>query len=633
MKIKEIRDNQWLGVPEKPVRPRTFRAGKLTMEFVEGRVLNVRASGKKLVDEVYFALRDYNWGTIPYDMEDIDIEEAEDSFRITFKAVHNWGEIQFQWEGTVTGRPESVIEYSFHGQARGDFLRNRIGFCVLHPAGCAGMDCEVEHFLTGPEKGTLPDLICPRQPFVDIKSITHYPTEGMALKVAFEGDIFEMEDQRNWTDASFKTYCTPLSLPFPTQVCKGDQIRQSVTLMLLEDGSFVEAAVQEEGVVAMGEIPLREKGISLGSCITRPLSELQIQRAAALGLSHLRLDYHFRNGDRGRVMELFQQAKILETNVILALFFTDQWENEVERLNAFLSESKNQISGMLIFQEGVGVISQEILDQIRRSLKEWNIPMGSGTDAFFTQINRQRLARESMDFISYSNNPQVHAFDNTSIMSTTEGQRANLKSCAALYPGLPVWVSPITFRMRWNPDATGREIRRTGELPSDVDPRQMSLFGASWFLRSVAACIEGGAAGMTCFELTGSKGLMEEAEPERDYRFPAAPDMLYPLYFAFYGLRNLTSYRAGVRISEAVTAIVLRGEQNIRLILANPRGSSVKVQVENRGAPAWGIYIAQKQAIELAQKETFSTRDPLWHRLDLTNPVVLEPYAILIAEY
>ena len=34
---------------------------------------------------------------------------------------------------------------------------------------------------------------------------------GIELKLLFEGDLFEMEDQRNWTDASFKTYCTPQS--------------------------------------------------------------------------------------------------------------------------------------------------------------------------------------------------------------------------------------------------------------------------------------------------------------------------------------------------------------------------------------------------------------------------------------
>ena len=37
----------------------------------------------------------------------------------------------------------------------------------------------------------------------------------MWANVAFDGDIFEMEDQRNWTDASYKIYSTPLRLPFP----------------------------------------------------------------------------------------------------------------------------------------------------------------------------------------------------------------------------------------------------------------------------------------------------------------------------------------------------------------------------------------------------------------------------------
>ncbi|NLM73916.1 MAG: hypothetical protein GX184_07835, partial [Clostridiaceae bacterium] len=121
------------------------------------------------------------------------------------------------------------------------------------------------------------------------------------------------------------------------------------------------------------------------------------------------------------------------------------------------------------------------------------VPVGSGTDAFFTQINRERLPKDIMDFVCYSNNPQVHAFDNDSIMSTVEGQVANLESCARLYPGLPVWVTPVTLKMRWNPDATGEVIIRRGQVPPDVDIRQMSLFTASWFLRSLAACIRGGA--------------------------------------------------------------------------------------------------------------------------------------------
>ena len=57
----------------------------------------------------------------------------------------------------------------------------------------------------------------------------------------FSGDIFEMEDQRNWTDASYKTYSTPLALPFPVEVTAGTSIAQSVTLTL--EGDHIEEQV------------------------------------------------------------------------------------------------------------------------------------------------------------------------------------------------------------------------------------------------------------------------------------------------------------------------------------------------------------------------------------------------------
>ena len=45
-----------------------------------------------------------------------------------------------------------------------------------------------------------------------------------------EGDTFEMEDQRNWTDASYKTYVRPLALPWPYTLAKGTVIEQAVRL-------------------------------------------------------------------------------------------------------------------------------------------------------------------------------------------------------------------------------------------------------------------------------------------------------------------------------------------------------------------------------------------------------------------
>ena len=50
-----------------------------------------------------------------------------------------------------------------------------------------------------------------------------------------EGDTFEMEDQRNWTDASYKTYVRPLALPWPYTLEPARADRQSVTLAIEGD--------------------------------------------------------------------------------------------------------------------------------------------------------------------------------------------------------------------------------------------------------------------------------------------------------------------------------------------------------------------------------------------------------------
>ena len=41
-----------------------------------------------------------------------------------------------------------------------------------------------------------------------------------------------MEDHRNWTDASFKTYVRPLALPWPYTLRAGEAVTQSVTVVL-----------------------------------------------------------------------------------------------------------------------------------------------------------------------------------------------------------------------------------------------------------------------------------------------------------------------------------------------------------------------------------------------------------------
>jgi hypothetical protein len=632
MFISEIQKNEWIGSEDKQEKQICLRAGKLDLKFSSGRIMDISFNGQKVISEIYFALRDHNWGTIPYQIENLIVDEDTDEFAISFTAVHDSNDIKFKWDGKIIGSADSGITYSFDGTALSDFMRNRIGFCVLHPASCAGMGCEVMHSAGESETGVFPVLISPHQPYMDIKSIAHCPQKGVKVKTEFEGDVFEMEDQRNWTDASYKTYCTPLALPFPVQVKKGDRFHQAVYVSLQAGSCTTDIKAHEcENSISLFDGEVQNTGsFSLGSCIAKPLTELQIQRIKAIGLSHIRYDYHFKDPNT-YTKTIFEQVREIGAKLFMAVFLTDSWEEELDTLSGIINENKQDIMGVAIFREGANAVDEEILAKARRKLSESGIPVGSGTDAFFTQLNRSRLPRYGMDFVCYSNNPQVHAFDNDSIMSTVEGQTANLLSCAALYPGLPIWVTPVTMKMRWNPDATGEVILRKGQVPPDVDRRQMSLFNASWFLRSLAACIKGGAAGASFFELAGCRGIMEDEAPDRDYYFPAVPDMLFPVYFAFLALRDRRRFSTSVRITENATVFVMQNSAETRMILANPRNHTVDLRLVDAPSSVRGVLIDENIVPKLAQERLLLNLDDYLNTYNLNGEIQLEPYSIFIA--
>ena len=115
------------------------------------------------------------------------------------------------------------------------FLTARCGFAVLHPLeGVIGRPAIIEHVDGAREQAVFPDLIAPSQPFKEIRAIEHPVAPGVAACCRMTGDIFEMEDQRNWSDASYKTYVRPLTLPWPYVMESGVRNRQSVELQITD---------------------------------------------------------------------------------------------------------------------------------------------------------------------------------------------------------------------------------------------------------------------------------------------------------------------------------------------------------------------------------------------------------------
>lgn len=199
---------------------------------------------------------------------------------------------------------------------------------------------------------------------------------------------------------------------------------------------------------------------------------------------------------------------------------------------------------------------------------------GGGTNAYFTQLNAARPSTDQWDFVSYSINPQVHAFDNASLTETLACQGVTVYNAQHLSAGKPVVVSPVTLKPRFHPGASGPGSEPApGELPPQVDVRQSSLFGLGWTLGSFKYLAEAGAASVTYYETSGMGGVLDQpGEPARPQQFFSFPGGVYPVYHLFADLGEMAGAVVLPLLSShplRVDGLALENERTRILLLAN----------------------------------------------------------------
>jgi hypothetical protein len=566
------------GSPNPPAEPQIFRAGPVTVAYAGGDIRYVRLGSHEILRRVYAAVRDHNWTTIIPRIEHEVIEQTADSFRVTFVAEHQQGDIDFHGHGSISGAADGTITFTFDGEARSTFRRNRVGFCVLHPDSCAGQPCIVLHTDGSVEDSQFPLYISAHQPIFDIRSIMQEIEPGVRAEVVMEGDTFEMEDQRNWTDASYKTYCTPLAIPYPATVERGTKISQSITVRL---HSEVSEAPRHEGegfgVRALSPSPtltITNQTLPLpaiGLFKSRVIHHGEYHYLMALNLAHMRLDLHMRQLEWKKMLEYtIREVHLLGVGLEIALYLSDAAENELSELRAALDELKPLVERWLIFHIGEKSTSEKWVRLAREKLGDYGAPIGTGTDYFFTELNRERPPVEHADFITYSLNPQVHAFENVDLIETLPVQGATVTSAKQFSAGKPVIVSPVTLHMRNNPNATGPQSE------PEPEARQKTLFGAAWTVGSIKSLAEAGAHSVTYYEASGAGGVMA--------------DSVFPMYHVFADVGEFAGGEALVCQSSdplAFDGLVLRKDGRTRVLLANYTRQTQTISLPDvRGAVA-----------------------------------------------
>ena len=338
------------------------------------------------------------------------------------------------------GGPTARCGSRWTAQARSTFLRNRIGFCVLHPIReCAGARCRLTHADGTTREAEFPRLIAPQNPFLELIGLSHEVSPGLWAELRFEGDVFETEDQRNWIDGSFKTFCTPLRLPFPVEIPAGTRVHQAVSLTI---SGPADRSPRSEGTIAFrfqadSAMPLPEIGLGLPPDGPWP-SASQVELLRRLNPSHLRVDLDLGGpGWRDLLGRAFDEAEAL--GCFLDIAVSAEGDDEMRRLAEVASTRRHRVGRWLVFSRGAWSTAAALVESARRILGpiDGRIPLVAGTVANFLELNRARLPWEQLDGICFSAHPQEHASDNASLVENLEGLASAIESARVLGTGAP----------------------------------------------------------------------------------------------------------------------------------------------------------------------------------------------------
>lgn len=567
----------------------TLKAGKLSMIYEEGTLRYISSGNTELLRMIYPALRGRNWLTVKPQVADENTEQTANSFKIALKCIYRYDDIHFTAKYLIEGKEDNSIVLTMDGEALETFEKNRTGFCVLHPVEpYAAQNCLIEHTDGTVEQSLFPEEISPHQVFRDVKSMK-WINKGITCYLEFEGDIFETEDQRNWTDNSYKTYSTPLSLPHPVTVEKGTKIYQKIVFSV---SGVPETLAEKDEIIHIQLFPeVSFTFPSIGICRNssgRELNLKEIKMLRAAGFSHYRTDIHLFSPDWPVTADLSLNESIeLGWPLELALFLAGDTKAQAQMFAEWLESRKPDIARILLFHRDTPATPDDMAEEVITIIREKNpdIRIATGTNANFAQLNRNKPGDTGNDYITYSIHPQEHASDDTTLIENLKGQEYTVRSAKNFAGRKGVVVSPVTLKQRLNPGISLIELPWEGEgVPPQIDPRQMTLLGACWTAGSLKYLCEADVDSITYYEAVGEKGIIQgEKEPEWPAVFPSLKGMIFPVFHLFRYVLMHSNYNILRSISSAplcADCLSMADEGEAKLVLINYTDSEQQVKLE-----------------------------------------------------
>ena len=624
-KPKASRAVKLFGTEVPDAKRRILSAGAITAMLDNGALRTIRFRGVEVLRGVAYLVRDKNWGTYAPEITGLKVRQSKNSFSVSYSATCKDKDQGITYQAKIEAKADGTLTFAATATPLSDFITNRTGFVVLHPlVDVVGAPVEIVHTDGKRQKTRFPKFISPGQPVFEISSMKHTVVPGVTATVLMAGNKFEMEDHRNWMDASYKTYVCSLLDPWPYTLNKGEAFTQSITLTIAGKPTQKLAKAASGITVTVGGVKGRLPAFGTGVPMREALAALEnAEPIAMLAPAHLVCQIDGRQDGQAQAAAAFRiLAEKCRAPVTLEIVLParESADKEMAAIATAVREGGlkpdavvvTQMHDLKSFQPNTprpwGPSYEEMAAAARREFP--GTPLGGGMLSFFTELNRKRPPEGVFDFITHTVCPIVHAADDLSVMETLESLPSIIASTRAMTGKVPYHWGPSSIPCRDNPygAAVAANPGNGRVCLSGMDPRQRGLFAAAWTLGLAAAAARGGVDAVAFGAVTGPQGLVYRKTSYAQPWFDGSGAVVYPAYHVLAGLMPASGARRVETTSSApskIASLAYRGKHGPVLWLANLTSKAQKVKIGGFAGPAMLHMIGESNFETAAKRADF----------------------------
>jgi len=574
---------------------------------------NIKYNNIEILKLISFLVRDKNWNN--YSPEIIKTSSYNKDQQLHFEFDLKYGDVEQLEVKLLLSIGSNSVKLIANGKFLTDFWTNRIGFNLLLPLdGVVNQQVIVSKSDQTTETLKYPLIIQPDQPMVKFNNLSYEMFDSIALNIRFDGIHFEMEDQRNWGDASYKIYSGSLLDPFPYKENKNSAFHQEI------------------------EITVREKNNSLETISNQNIIPLNIQEEYAMpkigikvdnetnGIDIVNVDFVYHLVDFERNTESKPNFNNLPIYLVALIDHTKKVKDIVKDIKDYILSNKISVDKILIcpkiylnsFQPAGEWPSVPKLGDYYKEAKIQlpDVHIFSGMVTNFTELNRKKPDGK-FDGINFSFTPIVHDASDYGVLDTPNSLKYILHSVNNFSKDTPIHIGPMTLGMHFNPygEKLAANIDQVRLEMTDFDPRHDSLIGLNWTIAVFAETLSKNTKFITIASLKGVHGILTESNQKRP---------LFYLYEVLLYFKNAKIYK--IEKMNSISGVKLVKEKKIYYLLTNNSSNQTSYILENETL-LQESYL-NKNNFDQVSKSQFS----FLNFADSTKSLSFEPYEIKLIQ-